>query len=86
MKMSYNEIMKDIPKKVLDFAKKNGLENIRPHSFWNSPITRNNYNSYKVYFADYINTEKGEDFILSNNNEIRLATENEFTDILHVYF
>ena len=78
--------MRNVPEKVLNFARKNGLKNIRPHEFWNNPSNKNNYNSYKVYFADYIDDKLGENFILINDKEIRFATEKEYMDIMQVYF
>lgn len=71
------------PPAVVEFAEKNECKNIQVSPFWNE---ENLYNGYVVYFVDYIDTNKGEDIILFNKDEVRFSTADEFEEIIKVIF
>lgn len=73
--------MPPIPPAVVEFAEKNGFEDIAVNKSWNPPIRT--YKGYKVYSVKKIGTDDYYDFILYNDKETRLPSVEEGKEIIN---
>lgn len=66
-----------VPAAVVEFAQQNGLTNIQQNN--------SNIDNYKVYYAKFLDPQKGIAYILYNNSNIRFAKPDEIKELIRVY-
>lgn len=75
--------MPPIPPAVVEFAEQNGYKDISLNKFWQANTPYNTFKGCKVY--DVNDKDVYFRFILVNDKDIRMATDEEIKDITDIF-